>query len=141
MKRLLLVAGGLILIGIFIFGYKIYADLNELEEAFHSEHNLQDSNLVLLKEEVSPNKMHKFYEYQFDNGGFGYSRIFWSVVENNSKEGELEKGILPDGYKAIEWTEDNVLVLEKWEPYYYKDQDVELGNGDKIFGVIVKLKR
>ncbi len=126
MKRTLLIIGGIILIGVLILGYNINSDLNELEEAFHSEHNLKDSSFVLLKSQISPNKKFQFFEYQFDNGGFGYSRVFWSVIKNDSTVYELENGLLPDGYKAIAWTFDNELLIEKWEPYYYKDKEVKL---------------
>ena len=140
MKRILSIIGGLVLIGILIVGYKINSDLNNLDEAFHFEHNLDESNLVLLKEEVSPKEDFKFYEYKFDNGGFGYSRVFWSVIKNDPKDRGLEKGIIPDGYKAIKWTYDNELVLEKWKPYYNKDKKVVLSSGDEINGVKLKLK-
>ncbi len=141
MKRILLIIGGLVLIGIFIVGYKINSDLNKLVEAFHSEHNLDDSSFILLKEEKSPNEEYKLFEYQFNNGGFGNSRVFWSVIKNNPKERGIEKGILPDGYKAIEWTTNNELVIEKWEPYYYKDKEVVLNSGDEFNGVKLKLKQ
>lgn len=119
MERTLLIIGGIILIGVLILGYKIVSDLNDLEEAFHSEHNLKDSSFVLLKSQISPNKKFQFFEYQFDNGGFGYSRVFWSVIKNDSTITALGKGLLPDGYKVLEWTDDNELLIEKWEPYYY----------------------
>ncbi|NQX83005.1 MAG: hypothetical protein HRT66_13575 [Flavobacteriaceae bacterium] len=138
MKRILLIIGGFILIGVFILGYKIDSDLNELEEAFQTEHNLKDSSFVLLKSQVSPNKKFQFFEYQFDNGGFGYSRVFWSVIKNDSTIFKLEKGLLPDGYKAIEWIDGNELLIEKWEPYYYKNEEVELKSGDFFNGVKLK---
>jgi hypothetical protein len=141
MKRILVIIGGIILIGVLILGYKINSDLNSLEEAFHSEHNLKDSSFVLLKSKVSPNNEFQFFEYQFDNGGFGYSRVFWSVIKNDSTILGLETGLLPDGYKALEWTANNELVIEKWEPYYYKDEEVELKSGDLINGVKLKLTK
>ncbi len=141
MKRNHLIIGGIILIGVLILGYKITSDLNELEDALHSEHNLKDSSFVLLKSQISPNTKFQFFEYQFDNGGFGYSRVFWSVIKNDSTIVALEKGLLPDGYKAIEWTDDNELLIEKWEPYYYKDEDVELTDNSTINEVKIKLKK
>lgn len=140
MKRILLIIGGFILIGVLVLGYKINSDLNELKEAFYSEHNLKDSSFVLLKSQVSPNKKFQFFEYQFNNGGFGYSRVFWSVIKNDSTIFKLEKGLLPDGYKAIEWADGNELLIEKWEPYYHKDEEVELKFGDLVNGVKLKLK-
>ncbi|MEZ4757746.1 MAG: hypothetical protein R2817_13030 [Flavobacteriales bacterium] len=141
MKRTLLIVGGIILIGVLVLGYKITSDINEIEEAFHSEHNLKDSSFVLLKSQISPNAKFQFFEYQFDNGGFGYSRVFWSVIRNDSTIVELENGLLPDGYKAIEWTDDNELLIEKWDPYYYKDEEVELTDNSTINEVKVKLKK
>ncbi len=141
MKRLFIIIGGVILIGVLIFGYKINSDLNKLEEVFSIEHNLKHSNFVLLKSKISPNKKFQFYEYQFDNGGFGYSRVFWSVIKNDSTIFELEKGLLPDGYKVIEWTEDNELLIEKWQPYYYKDKEVELTDNQLINKAKIKLRK
>lgn len=141
MKRTFLIIGVIILIGVLILGYKIVSDLNELEEAFHSEHNLKDSSFVLLKSQISPNEKFQFFEYQFDNGGFGYSRVFWSVIKNDSTIMALEKGLLPDGYKIIEWTDDNELLIEKWEPYFYKDKEVELTDKSIINEVKIKLKK
>lgn len=139
MKRTLLLIGSIVLIAILIFAYMINSNLNKLENAFHPEHNLDDSSFILLKEDLSPNEEFKFFEYQFDNGGFGYSRVFWSVIENDPNIRGLENGILPDGYKAIEWTSGNELVVEIWEPYYYKDQEMGLNSGDILNGVKLKL--
>lgn len=141
MKKTLLIIGGILLIDVLILGYKINSDFNELEDAFHSEHNLKDSSFVLLKSQTSPNNNFQFFEYHFDNGGFGYSRVFWSVIRNDSTKFELEKGLLPDGYKALEWTDGNELLIKKWEPYYYKDEEIELKSGDLINEVKLKLKK
>ncbi|MFA7327657.1 MAG: hypothetical protein WC121_13390 [Candidatus Kapaibacterium sp.] len=141
MKRTLLILGVIILIGVLILGYKINSSLNEFVEAFHSEHNLKDSSFVLLDSQVSPNKKFKFFKYQFDNGGFGYSRVFWSVIRNDTTLNKIEHGLLPDGYKAIEWTDDNELIIEKWEPYYYKDKEVELTDRNTINNVKIKLRK
>lgn len=141
MKRTLLITGSLVLIGIFIIGNKVYSDINEIFAVFHREHNLDDSNFILIKTKTSPNHQYRFYEYKFDNGGFGYSRVFWSVIKNDSTERDLIDGLLPDGYKAIDWTNGNELIVEKWEPYYYKEREVELTDGDTINRVLLKLKR
>ncbi len=141
MKKWIVIIIIIFLITIFGIGIKINADLNELAEAFHSEHNLKDENFNLLKVQISPNKKFKFFEYQFDNGGFGYSRTFWSVVGNDSTKHNLEKGILPDGYRALDWTNDNELIIEKWKPYYFINEAFELKSGDLINGVKLKLKK
>ena len=126
MKRIILIASSAILIGVLVLLYKISSGINELEETFNSEHNLKDSSLVVIKSQLSPNAMFQFFEYKFDNGGFGYSRVFWSVVKNDSTIDELENGLLPDGYKAIEWTNDYELIIKKWEPYYSKGKEPKM---------------
>lgn len=141
MKRTLQIIGVIILIGVLLLGYKINSDLNELSEVFHSKHNLKDPSLVHLDSKISPNKRFKFVEYRFDNGGFGYSRVFWSVIKNDPTINNIENGLLPDGYKAIEWTDDNELVIEKWEPYYYKDKEVELTDKNTINNIKIKLRK
>lgn len=141
MKRILLIIGGIVLIGVLVGGYKVVSDLNILEEAFHFEHNLKGSSFVLIKSQISPNKKFQFFEYQFDNGAFGYSRVFWSVIKNDSTIMALGKGLLPDGYKILEWTDDNELLIEKWEPYYYKDKEVELTDDSTINEVKIKFKK
>ena len=140
MKRILFYIGIFALIGILIMGYNVYTDLNKLEEVFKSEHNLDDASFVTLNKRVSPNKNYTLYEYQFDNGGFGYSRAYWSVIKNGPWERSLEKGLLPDGYKAIGWTATNELVIGKWVPYYDIEKEVELSNKDMINGVSLKIK-
>jgi hypothetical protein len=42
---------------------------------------------------------------------------------------------MPDGYKANGWTADDELIVEKWEPYYYRQRLGELKDGD-IFNVV-----
>lgn len=141
MKKILLIIVGIFLIGGLTLGYKINSDLSELEGAFHSEHNLQDSSIVLLRSEISPNGEFKFFEYQFDKGGFGYSRIFWSVVKNDTALTGIEKGLLPDGYKALTWTNENELLIEKWEPYYFKDEEIEITDHSTINEIKIRLKQ
>jgi len=76
MKKWILIIVGIVLIGIVGIGIKINSDFDKVAEAFHSEHSLKDEGFVLISDSISPNKKHKYYEYQFDNGGFGYSRVF-----------------------------------------------------------------
>ncbi|NQZ48034.1 MAG: hypothetical protein HRT63_10990 [Erythrobacter sp.] len=134
MKKWILTIIGIVLIGIVGIGIKINSDFDKVVEAFHCEHSLKDASFVLISESISPNKKHKYYEYQFDNGGFGYSRVFWSVLENNENKSDLEKGLIPDGYKIVGWTKENELILEKWEPYYEINK-TELKNGTEVNGV------
>ena len=129
---------GIILIGIVGIGIKINSDFNKVAEAFHSEHSLKEASFVLISDSISPNKKYKYYEYQFDNGGFGYSRVFWSVIENIGNENDLEKGLIPDGFKIIGWTNENELILEKWKPYY-NIKITELKNNTELNGVKITL--
>lgn len=140
MKHLLLLIGGCVFFGLLIIGYKLNSDFNTVEDSFHSKHNLDDSSFVILKELISPDEKHKMYEYQFDNGGFGYSRVFWSVIPNEPTEKDLRNGLLPYGYKAIGWTEENLLVIEKWEPYYYNDDNSKTHDITEINNVRLILK-
>ena len=129
---------GIILIGIVGIGIKINSDFNKVAEVFHSEHSLKEASFVLISDSISPNKKYKYYEYQFDNGGFGYSRVFWSVIENIGNENDLEKGLIPDGFKIIGWTNENELILEKWKPYY-NIKITELKNNTELNGVKITL--
>ena len=138
MKKWILIIIGIVLIGIVGIGIKINSDFDKVAEAFHSEHSLKDSSLVLISEVISPNNKYKYYEYQFDNGGFGYSRVFWSVIENNENKSDLEKGLIPDGFKIIGWTKENELILEKWEPYY-EINETELKTRTEFNGVKITL--
>ena len=138
MKKWMLILVGIVLIGIVGIGIKINSDFDKVAEAFHSEHSLKDPSLVLITDSISPNKKHRYYEYQFDNGGFGYSRVFWSVIENKVNKVDLENGIIPDGFKIVGWTNENELILKKWEPYY-KINKTELKNGIELNGVKITL--
>ena len=102
-------------------------------------HYRKASDFILLHEESSPNEEFKYYEYQFDTGAFGYSRVFWAVVNANEPNKDLSKSLIPDGYKIIGWSKDNELLLEEWEPYYYKSEEIELSNGMDLFGIKIKL--
>ncbi len=138
MKKWILIIVGITLIGIVGIGVKVNSDLNKITEAFHSEHSLKEPSFVLLSYTVSPNKKYKYFEYQFDNGGFGYSRVFWAVIENNENLSDLEKGLIPDGYKIVGWTVENELILEKCKPYY-EIKKRELKKGTEINGVKITL--
>jgi hypothetical protein len=138
-------SGCFIAIGIFailIIGFlkHLNSEMEEVAEAFHSMHSLEDSSFVLISSSPSPDETYKYYEYQFDNGGFGYSRVFWTVIKNGSTEVELQNGLIPDGYKVIGWTNESELILEKWEPYYHVGEKIELEDGMKINKVKIILK-
>lgn len=79
--------------------------------------------------------MFKYYEYQFNTGAFGYSRVFWSLVKTSSVNPDLSKSLIPDGYQIKGWSESDELILEKWEPYYYKSEEIDLSSGMEFLGV------
>jgi len=137
MKKWILIIISIILIGVIGIGIKINSNLNDFAESFKSEHALDEPNLNILSESTSPDKKYKYYEYQFGNGGFGYSRVFWSVIENKENKNNLKSGLIPNGYKVIEWNDESELILEKWKPYYESDavyllKDKTVFNGIKI---------
>ncbi len=139
MKKWILVISGIILLGIIGIGIKINADLNELVEIFNSEHSLNEPNLIILSDSISPNKKYKYYEYQFDKGGLGYSRIFWSAIENDKKENDLGKGLIPQGFKIIGWNEKNELLLREWHPTSELKTVSELQSGTIINGMKINI--
>jgi hypothetical protein len=139
MKKWILIIVGIILIGIIGIGIKINSDFNDLEEAFNSEHKLDEPNLNILSESISPDKKYKYYEYQFDKGGLGYSRVFWSVIENIENINDLKRGLIPSGYKIIEWNDDSELILQKWKPYYESNTTYELNNKKEFNGIRIKI--
>lgn len=139
MKKWILTIVGIILIGIIGIGIKINSDLNDIAEAFKSEHTLNEPNLNILSESISPDKKFKYYEYQFDNGGFGYSRVFWSVIKNDQNKNDLEKGLVPNGYKIIEWNNNGELILKKWKPYYESNTTYELDGTTEFNGTKIKV--
>lgn len=139
MKKWILVIISIILLGIIGIGIKINSDLNELVEVFNSEHSLNEPNLIILSNSISPNKKYKYYEYQFDKGGLGYSRIFWSVIENGKKENDLGKGLIPEGFKIIGWNEKNELLLREWNPTSELKTVSELQSGTIINGMKINI--
>ncbi|WP_179354706.1 hypothetical protein [Winogradskyella vidalii] len=139
MKKWILIIVGIILIGIIGIGIKINSDLDDVVEAFNSEHSLKEPNLIILSDSISPNKKYKYYEYQFDKGGLGFSRIFWSVIENDKIENDLGKGLIPQGFKIIGWNEKNELLLREWNPTSELKTVSELQSGTIINGMKINV--
>lgn len=139
MKKWILIIVGIILIGIIGFVIKINSDLNDVAEAFKSEHTLNEPNLNILSESISPDKKYKYYEYQFDNGGFGYSKVFWSVIKNDENKNDLEIGLIPNDYKIIEWNNNGDLILKKWKPYNESNTTFELDRKTEFNGIKIKI--
>lgn len=125
--------GLLVVVGFFVYFFF------ELSVAYSSEHDLNEKNIVILRSETSPNKIYIFYEYQFDQGGMGYSRVFWSAIKNDSEISSLEDGLLPDGYRIIGWSDNSELLIEEWELYYYKNTSNELRDKEIFKGIPIIL--
>jgi len=124
-KKLLIAILGIVAIGIIYFGIQMYGFADGvLKDSKRIKHNLSNPNLIQLRSEISPDKNLIFYEYQFDNGALGYSRIFWSVMKNSNSDINLHEGIIPNGYKIESWNENNELILKKWIPYYLEKNEI-----------------
>jgi len=100
---------------------------------------LTDNDCVVEENTLSPNKKFRLLIYRFDAGAFGDGRVFWAVTPADAINPNLFNHELPDGYQANGWTADNELIVEKWEPYYYRERLGELKDGDIFNGVKVKL--
>ncbi|MGH9751466.1 MAG: hypothetical protein ACREA2_01675 [Blastocatellia bacterium] len=100
---------------------------------------LTDRDCVVEENTLSPNQKFRLLIYRFDAGAFGDGRIFWAVTPADGINHNLANYELPDGYQANGWTADNELIVEKWEPYYYREKLGELKTGDTFNGVKVKL--
>lgn len=135
MKKTALIVIAIVLLITIAFGAMIYSAVSGIEESFKVEHALNESSIHILAESISPDQKYIYYEYQFDSGGLGYSRAFWSVIENTENRNNLEQGIIPDGYQIKGWMNNNQLILQKWEPYYYMDSQYELDSKSNFNGV------
>lgn len=139
MKKRIIIISSIILILIVGILVKINSELNKISENFNSEHSLNESSINILAESISPDKKYKYYEYQFDNGGLGYSRVFWSVIKNEKNLTDLKEGIIPNGYKIVKWKDDNVLVLKKWKPYYESNSNYNLNQQTEFNGIKIEV--
>ena len=140
MKKILLTIltiATIMVVGTFLFFELAFSGLDQLE----FDHSTTSKNFVLLEDSVSPDKSKIYYHYTFDQGGSGYSRSFWAVTDTESEIKNLEEYIIPDGYKAVGWTQENELILEEFDPTYYKDKDVELMTGTDFQGVRLRIKK
>ena len=137
MKKWILIIFGIILIG--VIGININSVLNHVAGDFKSEHFLDEPNLKILSESTSPDKKFKYYEYQFDNGGFGYSRVYWSVIKNHKNKNHLVKGMIPNGYKIIKWNDGGELILQKWKPHYESNTTYVLDGATEFNGIKIEI--
>ena len=103
-------------------------------------HYLTDNNLNLLEDSISPNDKFKYFTYQFDNGGLGYSRVFWAATKKTNDAINLLDYKIPDGYKIVGWDENSKLILQEWEPYYYKAEEVNLITGSHFRNIELIVK-
>lgn len=109
-------------------------------DRFEYNYVLNRDDVIILDQKKSPNNEYEFVEYQFDTGGLGYSRVFWSVAKTNSSWETIFENSIPDGYKIVGWDENNVLVLEKWESYFYIKEDIDLTKENNWKGFSIKIK-
>lgn len=112
----------------------------EIFDEFSFRHELKDENFELIKSSPSPDGSKVYFQYMFDQGGYGYSRVFWSAVSMKDKDKNLEAGILPDGYRIIGWSNKNELIIESFEPSYYKEDSEVLTSGSIINNVHLVVK-
>src|SRR5438105_2276742 len=94
------------------------------------ERRATDPDFILLENIVSANQQFRILVYHYDTGAFGYSRAFWAVTPLDYHKLNLADYELPDGYEAKGWSEQNELLVQKWEPYYYRQKLGELKTGD-----------
>ena len=139
MKKWILIISSIIFFGIVGIALKIYSDLDKITEAFNSEHSLNEPNLNILVESISPDKKYKYYEYQFDKGGLGYSRFFWAVIKNEKNLTDLKEGLIPSGYKIVGWKNNNDLILKKWKPYYESNTNYILNQQTEFNGIKINI--
>lgn len=139
MKKWIFIFLGIILIGISIIAIKINNDLDDLVEALNSEHALTEPNLIIHSDSISPNEQYIYYKYQFDKGGLGYSRLFWSVIKNDINENDLGKGLIAEGYEIIGWNEKNELILKERNTTNELDTVSKLENGSKVNGIKINI--
>jgi hypothetical protein len=126
----------LVLLGIALAGaYFLVSDF-VLDEP---ERRATDHDFIMLDNTPSPNQKYRILIYHYDNGAFGYSRTFWAVTPFEYQNLNLANYEIPDGYQAKGWSAENDLLVEKWEPYYYRQKLGELRTGDLFKGVRVKL--
>jgi len=136
-KRIILTISILLIFTVIKCVYDFNSQLSGIEETFQITHKLGESNLIVIDDSISPNGEYKYVAYQFDNGGFGYSRVWWSIIKKS--EINLDSGILPDGYKATGWTDSNQVIIEKWKPNYEIEKIIELNTGNVFKGIPIKI--
>ncbi len=100
-----------------------------------------DPDFVLLKQDFSPDQNHVALSYQYDTGAFGYSRVWWAVVPKDFEDLNLAKFELPDGYKITGWAPSGILMIEKWDPYYFPKDEIELATGNNFHGVSIRVEK
>ena len=58
----------------------------------------------------------------------------------NEDLSKLEEGLLPYGYRAIGWTENNEWIVEPLDSNYQTNAEVILRSGDSINGVPLQVQ-
>jgi hypothetical protein len=110
-------------------------DIIRSTEGWH----ITDDAIIIYRDEISPESTHRLISYQYDFGAAGETRLWWAVLPYECEGLDLRGYDLPDGYKAIAWSDKNELLVQKWDPYYYMSDTVELNTGDIFKGVRIKI--
>lgn len=95
-----------------------------------SRTSISDRNFRMIEKEVSPDSNFCYLHYCIDTGALGYSRAWWAIIPYNHKHLDIADYHLPDGYKAVGWSDDSRLLVVKWTPYYSIVDTVVLETGD-----------
>ena len=103
------------------------------------ERRVSDENFIMLENTPSPNGKFRILIFQYDTGGFGYSRVFWAITPSEFENLNLVECELPDGYRTEGWTNENELLISKWKPYYYIEKEVDIETGEVFKDVKVRL--
>ncbi len=110
-------------------------DIIRSAEGWH----ITDDAIIIYRDETSSDSTHRLISYQYNFGAAGETRMWWAVLPYECEGLELRGYDLPDGYKAIAWSDKNELLVQKWDPYYYMSDTVELNTGDIFKGVRIKI--
>lgn len=79
---------------------------------FDDGHYISDKTFIEISREYSPNKRKLILNYKFDQGAFGYSTGYTSVLNSNSLDGDLRPFNLPDKYNEAKWVDNNTIKAE-----------------------------
>lgn len=103
------------------------------------ERRVTDQDFEMMEDIPSPDGQHRILIYHYNTGALDFSRAWWAITPSEYRNLNLVDYEIPDGYKTAGWSGDGELLVEKWEPYYYRQKLGELKTGDVFKGVKVRL--